>query len=433
MKTPLVFVIAAIFLFNAPTGSASTQPVLNETTIRILLVADNLPAQQSRFADMKDFLEDAWANSQFSPLGAELVSIEFANAGVPIVKGGGSFSSDEDDAIDELHDFASSPCPAFSDFTVRECYGADVVIGMTNLASVNGFAPMDKWVKRSIFTFGNPEFIPNLVQAGLDLRGADEFYLVILDQGAGDHVMAHEFGHLLGAGHWDLTDLWLREDSHAFGFTDPFGAVHYVTAVARSATPFCSGASTCLRFRRYSDQGYSGANRKNYKTIDITASSVANYLQGKGPADGEPQPVVQCADGIDNDGDSLVDMADADCVSATDDSEYGPPPPPPLPSCDPSVAPTNLNVTRIQVCVPGTSRTAYRARWDHACPSVELVHEVWATTSGVGQYLVTETELESVVLTVEGPPANSTVRVRACFHPVFCSPFTPSVTIVDVC
>jgi hypothetical protein len=43
--------------------------------------------------------------------------------------------------------------------------------------------------------------------------------------------------------------------------------------------------------------------------------------------DAAPPPPVQCADGIDNDSDGKVDLADPGCSSATDDSESPDPPP----------------------------------------------------------------------------------------------------------
>jgi hypothetical protein len=36
--------------------------------------------------------------------------------------------------------------------------------------------------------------------------------------------------------------------------------------------------------------------------------------------------VASCADGIDNDGDSLTDLADPGCVGLNDQSEFSPPP-----------------------------------------------------------------------------------------------------------
>jgi hypothetical protein len=46
-------------------------------------------------------------------------------------------------------------------------------------------------------------------------------------------------------------------------------------------------------------------------------------------SNGAPPPAAQCADGIDNDGDTFVDMADPGCSSTTDNDETNAAPPPP--------------------------------------------------------------------------------------------------------
>ena len=39
----------------------------------------------------------------------------------------------------------------------------------------------------------------------------------------------------------------------------------------------------------------------------------------------EPTPTTECSDGVDNDGDGLIDLADSDCINAQDDDESTPP------------------------------------------------------------------------------------------------------------
>jgi hypothetical protein len=47
-----------------------------------------------------------------------------------------------------------------------------------------------------------------------------------------------------------------------------------------------------------------------------------------------PPPAAQCADGIDNDGDGLIDfLADPGCADANDNDEFNAPPPPPVAQC----------------------------------------------------------------------------------------------------
>src|SRR6185503_6636994 len=50
-----------------------------------------------------------------------------------------------------------------------------------------------------------------------------------------------------------------------------------------------------------------------------------------------PPPPKQCADGLDNDGDGKIDLADPGCATASDDNEADDPPPPP-----PNAVPTVL-------------------------------------------------------------------------------------------
>ena len=45
-----------------------------------------------------------------------------------------------------------------------------------------------------------------------------------------------------------------------------------------------------------------------------------------------PPPPKQCADGLDNDSDGKIDLADPGCASASDDNEADDPPPPPPPT-----------------------------------------------------------------------------------------------------
>ena len=51
------------------------------------------------------------------------------------------------------------------------------------------------------------------------------------------------------------------------------------------------------------------------------------------PAPPPPPPPAACADGLDNDGDGAIDLADPGCVDAADTNETELPPPPPPPAC----------------------------------------------------------------------------------------------------
>lgn len=51
-------------------------------------------------------------------------------------------------------------------------------------------------------------------------------------------------------------------------------------------------------------------------------------------AQDDPPPPAQCADGLDNDGDGVVDLADPGCADVSDDDESDDPPPPPAQCAD---------------------------------------------------------------------------------------------------
>jgi Right handed beta helix region len=68
-----------------------------------------------------------------------------------------------------------------------------------------------------------------------------------------------------------------------------------------------------------------------------TSSSDTDETNPAAPPPPPPPPPAACADGLDNDGDLLVDMLDPGCSSSTDTDETDPvappPPPAPLPAC----------------------------------------------------------------------------------------------------
>jgi len=138
--------------------------------------------------------------------------------------------------------------------------------------------------------------------AGLDRRGSVDAFVTIIQDGPacfntdpafGDdmtNVVAHEVGHLFGAGH-DLAasapgasnvpvGWYLFSDSHATAneLTIPFVNItlRLKTAVARadSHLAMCTG-EVCLQLPTYSNSAAAGQD--NAATIDWTAASVANY------------------------------------------------------------------------------------------------------------------------------------------------------------
>ena len=71
-------------------------------------------------------------------------------------------------------------------------------------------------------------------------------------------------------------------------------------------------------------------------------STCDTWLGSPPPPPPPPPPAAECADGLDNDGDGLIDLADPGCVDAADNDETDAPPPPPPPPPPPvdSVAPS---------------------------------------------------------------------------------------------
>lgn len=276
----------------------------------------------------------------------------------------------------------------------------------------------------------------------MDLRGQATEYIAIVATGrvcdTAVFTAAHEFGHLLGGGHYDApTHLWLLPNSRAWGkkfYSNHInGWIGSVTALGQLGTSWCTGVKMCNRLRKYSDPAFGTSSNRNSETINLTARSVANYVQGAGSGGSGTEP-KQCADGMDNDGDGLVDGADPQCSGPTDDDESGPPPPPPQPpGCNPAAyVPTNVTASLRNVCVPGTSKSRYLVQWHHVCSGG--FYEVFATTTGVGTYFIGSTPTKSAFVDIQGPPATGVVRVRACNSSFLCSGLSsPGVTLVDLC
>lgn len=441
-------IIASLLLLTHSDSSAEVKPSGQETVIHILVVKDPDVSQTQVNAHL-DFLRDTWANTDFS--GVAPTTIEFVAGGTAVDIPGFVLSGTYQAQIEEVKDFVNSGNP-----TLREREAADVVIAFTTFIEgwpLCGIAPQDNWIKND----NNPD-APEFVEDanGLDLRGKDDqpgspgFYVALVatdfpcDSLSDRFYTAHEFGHLFGGGHHDLDEgetdphQWLFLDSRAFAWVGKGRAgIKKVSALGEEFPSFCQDESTpeldtCARSARYSWKA--SENRNNARAIDKTARSVANYMagvpaSGTGGTGGTP---AQCEDGLDNDGDGLVDLPDPGCDTATDDNETDSPPPPPAEEgCDPAAyVPVNVTASLRETCVPGTSQSSYTVRWDHAC--FGGIYEGWATTSGI-TYYVGETTAQSTIATVEGPPSTSYLRIRAC-NSTFCSALSsPAVPLTDFC
>lgn len=254
-----------------------------------------------------------------------------------------------------------------------------------------------------------------------------------------EFTAAHEFGHLLGGDHYDAPHLGLLDNSRAWHefvppvFNSP--AKELVSAIFNKSNSSVCGApgtgALCARLRTYSDSDFGDADHRNADALGLTARSVANYVGGNGDAD-DSGP-AQCQDGIDNDGDSLVDLQDADCASTGDDNEAGPPPSPNPPGCNATVAPVNVTGELRAICDPQRPNyTLYEVSWQHACPQAVSSYEAWfSQPDGAPYQLGWDGITRSVFISVIG--SNSRIRVRACGTSV-CSPFSSSSFVaVDQC
>ena len=106
-----------------------------------------------------------------------------------------------------------------------------------------------------------------------------------------------------------------------------------------------------------------------------------------------PPPVAQCADGLDNDGDGLIDFpADPGCVDAADNDEFNaPPPPPPSDLCSVDNREEWGPIYNEGDCEFGTTITVTNQLWFCSTPLSNLgplpirVVQTWNIAAQVGQ------------------------------------------------
>ncbi len=180
-----------------------------------------------------------------------------------------------------------------------------------------------RWVAAQVVTVGGTYSVTPLELAGgtplLKIPKPDtgEFYYVSYRQPMGpydgtfyhtltDGVSIHVWRHV----QWNDDTTW---PSSSTGYTTKLvdtmpSTGHFLDA------PLVDGASF-----------YDSANRITITQMGHTAASAVVSVMFNASS-----PPPQCSDGIDNDGDGLVDFpADPGCSSTTDDDEFNPPPPPP--------------------------------------------------------------------------------------------------------
>ncbi|HEY5333888.1 MAG TPA: hypothetical protein VIJ21_10105, partial [Solirubrobacterales bacterium] len=121
------------------------------------------------------------------------------------------------------------------------------------------------------------------------------------------------------------------------------------TSTAPAALPLASVTSALL-------PGLTGSSESS-SSAATTGSTTTPPSSTAGPSIAAGSPVVpQCADGIDNDGDGLIDMEDPDCSSPSDNIE-GPEPAPPTPPPGTTVLPSSSTSPSTEAPQPAATET----------------------------------------------------------------------------
>ena len=183
---------------------------------------------------------------------------------------------------------------------------------------------------------------------------------------------------------------------------------------------------------------------------------------GNSGAPAAPPMTAQCADGIDNDTDGEIDLADAGCATASDNDESDdlpppPPPPPPPPTAGLDARPSNLTCLAPDKSGTGTASVTT----ENAFPDLPLLDRPvsllqapgddtrWFVVEQTGRVRVFANDpLVSTVQTfidltasIDPPPPNESGLLGMAFHPDFASngrvflsytaPGSPLVSVVS--
>ena len=268
----LVCMSITLILFSVSGKSA-------ETEITILAVSTG-GADITDARTKMQYLKDTWD-------GYSGTSIKLINGGYPITLTTTTYTGSYNSQLSSAKNH-----PEWENY--RNSWAADVVIiftGRLSNAGACGAAVQYHW-NDSITTAPNVfDDARDGTIDGLDTYGKDDSYYAIVATGSHnncstfDHIAAHEFGHLLGAGHTlfasDRGD-YLFTDSHADYYeefySDPFVGSFtfgYYTIVAERDPSDCFEAPRnipCFVNHEYSN--ISG-DKNNERALNKTAKSVA--------------------------------------------------------------------------------------------------------------------------------------------------------------
>lgn len=432
----LTLVLALLIIVNydlfASVAKPPAPPV--DTTIRILLVADSrLSTQNITLA--KAYLTESWNNTNFNT--TTPTTLTFANNGLAIPAGSSVFSGDGGDQIEKIRSFVEFP--VFGTVpNLRTIYAADVVIGLSStMEGECGRAKQINWLG-----FGPPPFLsgPNFqaTSGPHDLRRANIDYIGVAalsgHTSCRPYLAAHEFGHLLGGGHrvsvyGQSGGLFSNSKARrTFLIWNQTYIKNVLTALGHGPeTPDCTSTdpSLCVHLEKFSDFD-DPSDFRNAVALRKTARSVANYRVGAGV----PAPAGTCTDGIDNDGDNGVDSADQQCGVCN--QEVCPTVSNPPPNCNATIPPFGIIGWVTEVCIPGTSETAYELVWAHACPEEVSFYEIWTaqptSTPFIFDWLVIP---PTTGLRIGGSPGR--VKIRSCGTGGCSGLSSSSFLAVDLC
>ena len=280
-------------------------------------------------------------------------------------------------ATDDLTTWGRLTSTEFDTQQVRNAYDADIVIAIvdSNLMRSCGIGPT-RWWNDHFIPAGNFKAKLTGPEAGLDRRGAENSYMVVISDAVSCfsrntaindsmiNILAHEIGHLFGGGH-DLEPTqpgrapstprgwYLYDDSHGYVsvLTLPFFnlTLRLKTVLSRRDIDIakCMTGQWCTQMGVYSE----AAGFNNVGTIKKTDASVANYR----PIPSDP-PVVAC---------NLS-------------------------------TPTNVRGRLLEYCDTNDDVSRHELAWDDSCPEETVVYNGAASPNGpFGPYYIVGTSLAS--------------------------------------
>lgn len=261
-----------------------------DTTIKILVIATS-DANTQYIQTQVNRLSSAWGASNIN----SFVLLEWIDGGIPSQLSGGPLLANEATA-----QIAEAMAPTRNLLSLRVQKGADIVLLYTSDLENNfgnqicGKAPQQYWFSLDP---GGGQYVAG--EHGLDRRGWDTDFVAIMATSSPNcswsDLTAHEFGHLLGAGHqrysaapfMNNSGAYIRDDSHAKVDIDPPAPpgedpppIKTIVSQGDNRIQECIDYGHCVRVGKFSSSEDVGDdNHENSEALQLTAFSVANYLE----------------------------------------------------------------------------------------------------------------------------------------------------------